>query len=866
MDRDASYPAAVMDLLRGEVINMPANSGQNYNNQGNRQNNHRQHQNNDNRRQNSDNRRQNNDRVPYLGAPYNFVAIGDKVIPCSKEEIPAHNSFQAAAGKRSNEKLYSGEISYTVTAKTDIFVGGQNGKDFYRAISGRYAVPGSSIRGLIRGNMQILSLSSIADDVDDYKLMYRKVAETSPLGTHYKEVLGVGPVPTEGGNSISICKNVQAGYLLFDGKNYKLIEIPGAPIGNGSGSKQNYYTLRENTIINQYRKSSRSGTENPYAYLIEIAKEHLMYRTDARFESGGTVSRGSENRYYRPSIYPISFKVGANNQIEKVAAPGKLTGSGCQEGYILSSGFMNRKKTHYIIPSIGDINDPGLRTHELKNDGYAITAYKRDYQAKEKLLGTTSKLPDDKKEKEKILAEIREFYKLPEKKGEYRPVFFIEVDTDSGKNYHFGFTPYQRLFYEHTVKDGIPDSHKNTALDYTKAILGYSSQKAGEGENESRKGRVSFEDAELVLPKGKTAENHLLKPDVQLTLASPKPTSFLDYLTQDERNSVTYNSNNFTLRGYKQYWLHEKEAQTAPTNRASESSFRPLSANSTFSGVIRFNNLYADELGLLLWSLRLEKNSHQNLGKAKAYGFGRIQVTIDDLKLFDPAKMYDSLTLDFEPYVKNQDDSTTDEEVEKWIQLYKEQISQKLGADKNIMDEPGIKQFLLMKDGSKLPAEDKIKYMSIANKDYQNRRDRLPFPEEIMGQTMFQPLPASEKQQTGGRAAQSGRTAQRGRAAQGNPGNTVASTGIPSGKPAVQVKVDAIVTGKVKQTAVKKDKKTGRVIEKFGAFVSLPENHQGLLHKNNMKYNVEYYTPGKEIQVKITDITDKGIALWDKEL
>ena len=108
----------------------------------------------------------------YVGAPYNFVPFNDKLIPYSDEELPKQNDV--------SEDLYEGEIEYTVSAITPVFVGSGisdgEAESFYTDAYGRYAIPGSSMRGLIRTNAQILSLSGFMDDIDDYSLMFRAVA------------------------------------------------------------------------------------------------------------------------------------------------------------------------------------------------------------------------------------------------------------------------------------------------------------------------------------------------------------------------------------------------------------------------------------------------------------------------------------------------------------------------------------------------------------------------------------------------------------------------------------------------------------------------------------------------------------------
>lgn len=68
------------------------------------------------------------------------------------------------------------------------------------------------------------------------------------------------------------------------------------------------------------------------------------------------------------------------------------------------------------------------------------------------------------------------------------------------------------------------------------------------------------------------------------------------------------------------------------------SQLRPLPAGTVFSGVIRYRNLRPEELGLLLWSLRLEEGCCQAVGMGKPYGYGRMR--IDSLREFDLLSLY----------------------------------------------------------------------------------------------------------------------------------------------------------------------------------------------------------------------------------
>ena len=92
----------------------------------------------------------------YVGAPYNFIGLSKKVNHVEKENLQAHNVIST--------ELKSGRIQYEIEAVTPVFVSaGKNQNDrterFYQNCYGEKVIPGSTIRGLVRSNVQILSSS-----------------------------------------------------------------------------------------------------------------------------------------------------------------------------------------------------------------------------------------------------------------------------------------------------------------------------------------------------------------------------------------------------------------------------------------------------------------------------------------------------------------------------------------------------------------------------------------------------------------------------------------------------------------------------------------------------------------------------------
>ena len=85
-------------------------------------------------------------------APYNFIPLSEKVLlPYNSiEELPPHDRMDPA--------LKTGEIHVSMVADTPVFVsdGDKNEPHFFRGNNGKYMIPGSTIRGMVRENMQIL--------------------------------------------------------------------------------------------------------------------------------------------------------------------------------------------------------------------------------------------------------------------------------------------------------------------------------------------------------------------------------------------------------------------------------------------------------------------------------------------------------------------------------------------------------------------------------------------------------------------------------------------------------------------------------------------------------------------------------------
>ncbi len=626
----------------------------------------------------TDSKKENGNRK-YAGAPYNFVPFPANVYQYPQEKQVWHDDV--------SDGLFSGEIQYRIKAYTPVIIDDGKGK-FYKTSRGEYAIPGSSIRGLIRSNVQILGLSSFDKDIDDYSLMYRNVT----LKEEYQEILGAAQIPIDRKHRTGVLKNVKAGYVKKEGDRYVICKTVKDKIDSRYG-EMNYYVLSERRIVHEYLESQKGNGTFSYEFFIQNGKSILQHTFEKDFEKKGRHYIGDKNEDYRPYFYQISYDIAGKNQVTAVGKPGVYPCS----GYVVSTGPMNEKKAVYIIPEIKESETIEI----LPKD---IDSFKIDLKKKEKMLGQLNG---------------KEYFYLPEHEGEIKPVFYYKKDR-----LYFGFTPHLRLFYQNTIKKGLPDTHKDAGTDYCKAIFGCSS------DNKSWKSKVYFSDA-VILPETDTGE----LSERGMILSEPKPSSCLDYLVQQEgEKPVTYNSSDMQLRGIKQYWLHENEEPAAadPDKVNVTVFFCPLKEGTSFQGTIRFKNMTEDELGLLLWSIRLDpERSMMNIGKAKPYGYGRIALELEYVKRLDKQKAYSLERFEMNPFKKLDDDA-----VDSLIQTYQNHINDYLKQHNmpKIEELSFIQDFFSMKDNTKKPDAKMIRYMSIDNGEYQSRNKALPSVKEIISQ------------------------------------------------------------------------------------------------------------------------------------
>lgn len=228
--------------------------------------------------------------MSYVGAPYNFVPLGKKVY--RKDEMTKHSEISGL----------SGYLEYQVTAKTPIIVDGGD-KHFYKNKDGKAAIPGSTMRGLVRSNMQILNQSSIADDIANAKLMYRCVGGSSRNLNKkvYDGTLGSDTVVV-GKGRFSVLKNVKGGYIGCKNGKYYIIPSSIQTLQRELG-EMNYYVLSERRIIEDKFRGFEMLRKSP------CVLQNSNTRPFVKEARGNRVQyKGDKNVNYKPYFKTVYYQ------------------------------------------------------------------------------------------------------------------------------------------------------------------------------------------------------------------------------------------------------------------------------------------------------------------------------------------------------------------------------------------------------------------------------------------------------------------------------------------------------------------------------------------------------------------------------
>lgn len=403
-------------------------------------------------------------------APYNFVPLNSTVV--ESEEKPGEESlpFNKYHGDRN-----TGLIELTIETKTPLYIRdtltaeemeqGKEAKDIsdFFSPAGKIRIPGSSLRGMIRTMVEMVSFGKFKY-FDDKRLYFRAVADTSKLGSDYRKLM-----VNENDNYFP---KIEAGILKKNGQSYVIYPSKKLPPGNNGTQIYRINYDKKTKIVAGTKDLIVQPFESKIIYFKPVAPtDHLHKRYD---------------RQKKEIPYKLKYaKLASVSEGSDADHPNK--------GFIIASGeFGNKKHMHWVI------NEP--ENSHIKIEEGVIKEYINDSSRDERT----------------------DLLKKLEKNHNGVPCFYLVIN---GKIVSFGHTGMFRLAYKKTIGEHIPEELKDERkIDIAEAIFGDESKFTGrvffeDADLTNSDGRDFEEEkipATLLGPKPTTFQHYLVQSDENL--------------------------------------------------------------------------------------------------------------------------------------------------------------------------------------------------------------------------------------------------------------------------------------------------------------------------------------------------------------
>ncbi|MBF2017295.1 MAG: TIGR03986 family CRISPR-associated RAMP protein [Rivularia sp. T60_A2020_040] len=668
-------------------------------------------------------------------APYNFVELPTKIVEVKPESLPQQNIYYSKS-----ENRYTGKIECTLTTKSPLYIRcgltklefecGAESKDlpdfFYTQPEfkdSKPVIPGSSLRGMLRSLIEIISFSKINPVSEKEKFFFRAVAadKDDPLTNIYKKLLNK--------------KNVKAGYLVEKNNNWYI--RPAKNIEDKPFISINEKDIEDNIDDFTFMRSLNYAPQ--YKHNISFGD---LYTKNGR-RCAKSISGDCATFDY------VGVLVTSGNMLEN-------TNLDNEQERQKKLNTKEGRKYHYLVRE-PDANSTLIKINEdaIKNYCSALTSF-------QKAKSPYENNPFD--EKNGILKNKRVIV-----------IFYSQLESEEitlfgqSPNFRIPYIPKSKQTAASAV-DFIPKNLRDTSvIDIADAIFGFVRHKDDKNTStdtddrtlKSLAGRIFIENAIC---------HKTINDDIWLTgnfdqtitpkiLSNPKPTTFQHYLVQTnaEKKQLKHYASEppqenevgkTVIRGHKLYWHKGKNPDIEhPDGDKAEGTqitqIKPIKTGVSFKFNIHFENLNNIELGAILWILKIAAQPKYclSLGMGKPLGMGAIKIE-HELLLKNLQNRYSQLFSNNQWLTGEENQSDTNSISTSCIDAFEKYIVDNIHEDDypeegkpNKLDEiPRIQMLLLMLCCENLPSANDTLYMTIEPKNEYKERPVLPTPFQVMGE------------------------------------------------------------------------------------------------------------------------------------
>ncbi|MBF0422017.1 MAG: TIGR03986 family CRISPR-associated RAMP protein [Magnetococcales bacterium] len=547
-------------------------------------------------------------------APYNFVPLSPWIFEPGHKE-PVSRDYPLREG-------ISGVLELELTAHSPLLVGGEQLRGtntagrvpFFRLPNGDPAIPGSSIKGMIRNVLEIAAFGKMRM-VDDKRLGLRDISGKHVAEVYRKSLFGSdpnNPHPLQAGllrwgetgePKIIPCRYAKISHLDME----RWLKMGETLFERGLGVGEKYALWDE--------KTSQAGKE-------KIVLEGLPA---IRFDVGEMSTLNANN--------PQS---GAAN-----LGQGDVQGALVFTGQVSDRGPNKDKKGKYK-DFVFYHPDPGQTIAGPERLSPSVWQAFRQIHGDD---GRPLKRSEDPAKKEKSLAgqyPWMDYWKERFFAGHPVPVFF-RLDP-AGRVMAMGLAYMFKRACDYSVGETVdhhsPFHRTMEKVDLVERLFG----RIGEDNtsHDGWKGRATFGHFQWV-----KRPNEPLTWSAPTILNGPKPTYFPNYLEQQSKDGQlagrgtpqysTFMDENARIRGWKRYPARpggrvavQPLLKDQKKNLKVQVTLETLPPGTLFRGHLRVHNLRPEELGALIWALEWggQEPLRHALGMGRPFGFGQVSLKI----------------------------------------------------------------------------------------------------------------------------------------------------------------------------------------------------------------------------------------------
>lgn len=523
-----------------------------------------------------------------ITSAYNFAPLARQVVcPEWAQQVSHDLPFEDGV---------CAEIDIRLTAHTPLLVGDSKGSgpaQFYRHPDGRHAIPGSSLRGMLRNVLEVASFARMVL-IEDKRLSVRdldlpayRLNFTTPREPYATKTRG--------------------GWLRFD-----------AATGGWSIEEHEVARIEQSQLMRVLSKQAGMSVHEQLVHMHRKASKDEQRLAGLKYRAMDSRVRLPLRDAAQPGPHTHSCGLLEYRKVELAPSPPPLA------GYLVLTGQ----------PGPLDA-DRAQHTRGTKHLEFVFLDHPN---------------PKNWPVSAEVIGKFREAYAhspdlafLESAESPHRtrgvPVFFLATPDNVTS---LGLSQIYRLPAPRSLGE-IARAHQAPRqarqLDFVETLFG-----VVEGD-EALRGRVSVGDLRCEQPDPAPADGRFLKPTV---LGSPKPSFHPAYLVQTPISGMPANRNNefksyldtdASLRGWKRYPVRPLTqvalGAAQPGNAGVNVSLAPLKEGARFTGRIRLHNVRPQEIGAVLWALTWggRPELRHALGMGKSFGFGQVSIDVTALAI-----------------------------------------------------------------------------------------------------------------------------------------------------------------------------------------------------------------------------------------